>query len=346
MPTDNLTPILPQYVNATMMSCLRSCPQKFHNEFILGLRPPGLSINLHAGGAFAHSLDVVRHEVFVNNRSLPNALVRANAAFEIYWGDFQIPENKTTTKRPDRVWAAVEAYFNQYMPRTDHIQPYFVGGKPTFEFTFAIPLEPTVSFEDAQEIDPKILRGYFPAHPVTGDPFLYTGRFDMMGEYLGMPIICDDKTSGQGHYANWSEKWDLRSQFIGYTWACKELGIKADSVVVRGVGILMKSIALAEAIKPYSNDLRAKWLEQLRRDLWRIVTMWKEGYWDYNLAESCTAFGNCVYATACQSHDPEPWLKKTSMYVGGIPPPLIRRKEARRPKLPRKSFTQPHNRRH
>jgi len=293
MPTDKLIPILPQYIDATMIACFRSCPQKFYNEFILGLRPPGLSVDLHAGGAFAHALEVVRKEVFINQRSLSDALIRANAAFEIYWGDFQIPEFKTTTKRPDRVWAAVEEYFRQYTPMTDHIQPYFVDGKPTFEFTFAVPLD---------------LPG-FPMHPVTGDPFLYTGRFDMMGEYIKLPVICDDKTSGQGHYSGWAEKWDLRSQFIGYTWACKQLGIEADTVVVRGVGILIKSIALAEAIKPYSDDLRAKWLEQLRRDLWRIVYMWREGYWDYNLAESCTAFGNCVFATACQSTNPEAWLK-------------------------------------
>jgi len=229
--------------------------------------------------------------------------MRASAAFEIYWGDFRIPEHKTTTKRPDRVWAAVEEYFRQYPPTSDHIQPYFVDGKPTFEFTFAIPLEPVV--------DHDTLPGskLWPTHPVTGDPFLYTGRFDMMGEYLGNPVICDDKTSGTGHYSGWSEKWDLRSQFIGYTWACQQLGIAADTTVVRGVGILMKSIALAEAIKPYSDDLRAKWLEQLRRDLWRITDMWNSGYWDYNLGETCTSYGQCVYSTACQSANPEPWLK-------------------------------------
>jgi PD-(D/E)XK nuclease superfamily len=310
MPTDSLTPILPQHIDATMVSCFRACPRKFYHEFILGLRPPGLSIDLHAGGAFAHALEVVRKEVFINARPLSEALVRANAAFEIYWGDFQIPEHKTTTKRPDRVWAAVEEYFRQYAPHTDHIQPYFVNGKPTFEFTFAIPLGPTT---DDEAIELVKLTGetqhLWPTHPVTGDPFLYTGRFDMMGEYLGNPVICDDKTSGTGHYSGWSEKWDLRSQFIGYTWATQQLGIPCDTTVVRGVGILMKSIALAEAIKPYSDDLRAKWLEQLRRDLWRICDMWQSGYWDYNFAETCTSYGNCVYSMACQSHDPEPWLK-------------------------------------
>jgi hypothetical protein len=276
-----------------MTTAFRNCPRKFYNEFILGLRPPGLSIDLHAGGAFAHSVETVRREIFINHRTLPEALLRALAAFEIYWGDFRIPEQKKTNKTPERVWAAVESYFKMYPPAHGSHSPYFLDGKPTLEFTFAIPLDGPG----------------WPTHPVTNDPFLYAGRFDLLGEYLGVPIVCDDKTSGQGHYANWSEKWDLRGQFIGYTWACRELGIDVDAVAVRGVGIQMNGIAHAEAIKPYSDSLRAKWLEQLRIDLHRIVEMWHSGYWDYNFGEACTNYGNCVFAQSCQSATPEAWLR-------------------------------------
>ena len=306
MPTDTLNPILPAHIDATMISCFRSCPRKFYNEFILGLRPSGLSIDLHAGGAFAHAVEIVRREVHVNGRSVDDALIRANAAFEIYWGDFRVPEHKTTNKRPDRVWAAVERYFTQWGPLTDHIQPYIVDGKPTLEFTFAIPLEPSV---DHRSLVSPTGEYQFPLHPVTGDPFMYTGRFDMLGDYRGRPVVCDDKTMGQSPGANWSEKWDLRSQFISYTWACKQLGIDADDCVVRGIGILKTEINLAEAIKPYSDALRAKWLEQLRRDLWRIVECWQSDYWDYNMAETCTSYGLCPYIQACQSIDATPWLK-------------------------------------
>ncbi len=290
---ETLTPILPAYVDSTMMTAFRSCPRKFYNEFVLGLRPPGISVDLHAGGAFAHALEVVRNEIHVNQRSLPDALLRANAAFEIYWGDFVIPEFKKTNKRPDRVWAAVESYFETYPPLSDHIQPYLSNGKPTFEFSFAIPL-------DGPD---------WPLHPISNEPFLYSGRFDMLGEYMGMPIVEDDKTSGAGHYANWAEKWDLRSQFIGYTWACRELGIDVDSVAVRGVGIQMTQIAHAEAIKVYSHHLRSIWLEQLRRDLTRLVKCWNEGYFDYDFGDACTSFNNCMFMQPCQSPNPEPWLK-------------------------------------
>lgn len=294
-----LKPILPNYIDATMMSCFRSCPRKFYNEFVLGLRPAGVSVDLHAGGAFAKALEVVRYEVFVNHRDMAEALLRGHAAFDMYWGNFTIPEFKTTTKHPDRVWEAVVQYFNTFPPLMDHIQPYMVDGKPTFEFTFAIPLD----MDGGGPVEA------WPVHPETGEPFLYSGRCDMVGEYMGLPIVCDDKTMGQSPGQNWSEKWDLRSQFIGYTWAAQQLGMEVDSVAVRGVGILMKSINLAEAIKPYSDYLRAMWLEQLRRDLWKIVECWSSGYWDYNLAETCTSYGLCPYSTSCQSANPNSWLE-------------------------------------
>ena len=306
--TNQLTPILPTYIDATMTSCFRSCPRKFYNEFILGLRPPGISIDLHAGGAFAHAVEVVRKEFYVNGHSLVDALLRGRAAFEIYWGEFEIPEHKKTTKKPENVWRAVEDYFRAYDPLTDHIQPYMVDGKPTLEFTFAIPLEPGIG-----GIHDEFDSGMWPLHPVTGNPFVYAGRIDMLGEYLGMPIVCDDKTSGTGHYGNWTEKWDLRGQFIGYTWAANVLGIPADQVAVRGVGIMATQTALAEAIKPYSDSLRERWLEQLRRDLWRIVRMWDKGYFDYNFAESCVDYSGCIFSQPCQSNDPDPWLKNMTV---------------------------------
>lgn len=308
---DVLTPILPSHIDSTMMSCFRSCPRKFYNEFVLGLRPPGISIDLHAGGCFATALEVVRKEIHMNGRSLSEALLRANAAFEIQWGDFVIPESKKTNKTPDRVWAAVEDYFRIYPPLTDHIQPYMVNGKPTFEFTFAIPLEPACMVLPSDPVTNahNFKLGYFPLHPVTGEPFLYVGRFDQLGEYLGRPIVEDDKTAGTSAGFGWAEKWDLRSQFIGYTWACQQMGIDVEDVCVRGVGILMTKIDHAEVIKPYSNHLRDLWLEQLRRDLWRLVSMWNEVYFDYNFGDACSAFSNCMFTQPCQSPDPEPWLK-------------------------------------
>jgi hypothetical protein len=293
IPGTDIRPSLKPYVDSTMISCFRSCPRKFWLEFVRGLRPPGLSIDLHAGACFASAIEEVTKQIFLSNRTLEEALLRALAAFEIQWGEFTIPEFKKTAKTKDNVWLAVESYFAQYPPLTDHVQPYFSNGKPTFEFTFSIPLD---------------LPG-FPVHPETGDPFIYSGRFDLLGSLHGRPVVRDEKTTGTGFYANWSEKWDLRSQFIGYTWACRQLGIDLDTVVVRGVGIMKTQIAHAEVQKIYSEALREKWLFQLGRDLTRMVAMWNEGYFDYDFADACSSYGNCIFVSSCASPNPEMWLQ-------------------------------------
>lgn len=310
--TSSLLPILPPNIDATMMSAYRSCPRKFFNEFIYGLRPPGLSIDLHAGGCFASAIENIRHDIHLNGASYHDACLRAQMAFEIQWGDFEIPTHKDTAKTKDRIWEAVvggentdsRGYFEEYPPLTDHIQPYVANGRPTIEFTFAVPLEPAV--HSAQGHDGTA----FPLHPVSGEPFMYSGRLDMLGHDTRSGLIVgeDDKTQGTGFYGNWSEKWDLRSQFIGYTWAMQQLGINCEHIAVRGIGILKTKFHHAEIIKPYSNFLRARWHEQLRRDLWRLVDSWNTGYWDYNLAESCTNYGNCMFLQACQSPNEELWL--------------------------------------
>jgi hypothetical protein len=285
-------PSLPLHVDSTMMTCFRSCPRKYFLEFVMGYRPPGLSIDLHAGGCFAQAIETTYREIYEKGASLQEALLKAHAAFLLSWGDFQIPDYKRTSKTLDRVWQAVEEYFQNWPSQTDHIKPYIAAdGKATFEYTFAIPLEPTHPIVDDGVS--------FPCHP-SGDPFLYAGRLDMLGELNGRPIGRDEKTTGRSFSSTWSETWDLRSQFIGYTWAMREGGIPdVDTIAVRGICILKESIKFAEAIKTYPDFMRERWKEQLRRDLWRLRRAWNEGYFDYNLGDSCTNYGNCVFMTPC-----------------------------------------------
>lgn len=306
-----MTTPLPLHIDSTMISAFRSCPQKYLLEFAEGLRPQQPSIDLHAGSMYALALETAYKEFHTGGRSLSDALAIAEVTFHEAWGDFEIPPWKKTAKTRDRMWEAVESYFAKYPPRTDHVQPFFnPDGTPTFEFTFAIPLEPAVPYDPKQPD----FKDYFPLHP-SGDPFLYCGRFDMLGTYNDLPCVKDDKTSGSNPAtdSNWSAKWNLRSQFIGYTWACQQSGIPLDTVIVRGVGILKTKIEHAEAIKVYSNDLRMRWLDQVRRDLWRLVTMAYNEEFDYNFADACTAYGNCLFMDVCQSAQPEQW--KTQFVV-------------------------------
>jgi hypothetical protein len=309
-PTPTPTPAkpeLPLHFDSTMRTAAASCLRKFYHEFVEARRPAGLSIDLHAGACFASALEEVYRQVFNHGKDLASALLMAEAKFFQEWGDVEPPDWKRTAKTKDRVWEAIEFYFSQWSPLTDHAKPYIAAdGKATLEYSFAIPLEPAC---DSADFDRVVGGGTpcFPLHP-SGSPFIYCGRFDMLANLNGRPAPKDDKTTGASIGQNWVKQWDMRGQFLGYLWALQQCGIDAKEVVVRGLAIQKTQFVNAEAIKPYSQYLIAKWHEQLRRDLWRIRRAWDENYWDYNFGDSCTAYGLCPYLDACTSPNPDQWL--------------------------------------
>src|SRR5258706_489223 len=204
LPMSDAQYILSSHIDSTMRSTFVSCPQKFRSEFCLGLRQTEISIDLHAGACFSATLERFYREVFFNGCDTTVALGRAYATFTHEWGDFVIRKEKHP-KTPENMWAAIESYVATYPPRTDPCQPYFTDGVPSFEFSFAIPLD---------------FPG-FPLHP-SGDPFIYTGRFDMFGKWNNLPVVRDEKTAQRLEY-NWAEKWDLRAQFFALPLAAPRL---------------------------------------------------------------------------------------------------------------------------
>lgn len=313
-----VSPELPLHVDSTMITCSRECLQKFYNEFVLGLRPAIKGIDLHAGGCFASAIEDVNQGFHCANLPFEEALKDAFRKFMVSWGD--IVPLKETPKTRENVWAAVEEYFRKWGPHTDPVQPYRLNGVPTFEFTFAIPLLPISSGIDA---------GGFPAHP-SGNPFIYTGRIDALGEYLTKPVARDEKTT-TSIGATWANKWTLRSQFMGYCWALQKSGIPVDTVVVRGIGILKTKLTLVETMKTFSNFMIARWLEQTRRDLWRIRRAWDENYWDFNLGEACSQYGGCMFADLCTSPEPSRWYSNFAVNRWN---PLLKNPIAKQESLP------------
>src|SRR5262245_24327447 len=248
--------ILPKHIDSTMISCARSCSQKFFLEFCHGLRPTRFSIDLHAGACFATAVETVGKCVHEHKMDLESALQRALAVFLDAWGDLE-PE-KDTPKTKERVWEAVEEYFKMWPPLTDHVQPHFINGKATYETTFAIPLEPAAHPVDV-DLDEIGAYTSFPLHP-SGEPFLYSGKLDRLGDWRGKLVGQDEKTT-TSIGAKWSDQWQLRSQYIGYTWALQQMGLLVDTIIVRGIGILKTKFTLVEAAPMYNSFLVERWHE-------------------------------------------------------------------------------------
>ena len=283
------TPIaLPQHIDSTMLSCFRSCPRRFFWSHIRGLHPRSRSADLHAGGCFASALERFYHELS-KGKTVDESKLAMFSTFTREWGDYVAPDKNP--KSQDNMWVALDDYVRTYPPAIDRFQ--FLknpDGSPTAEFSFAIPLD----FDG------------FPLHP-SGEPFIYTGRTDGLGLYDGKILCFKDEKTTKSIGARWADQWNLRGQFIGYTWAGKMSGLDIEHILVRGVGILMREIKQIEILKHYSQTLRDRWFAQLRRDLERLVSCWNDGFFDMNFGESCTAYGACPFVPLCESPTPEMW---------------------------------------
>lgn len=290
MPLDlpaGVTAELPQTIDSTMLTTFRACPRKFYYEFVLGLRPARTSIHLHAGGAIASAIERVRKGVYNEGLTTNRALQLAFADFKEFWGeDFPVPEDSHKTFF--NCFRSVVSYFEFWDPKTDPIQPFDFGHGGTFEFSFALPT--------------RVL------HP-SGQPFLFAGRADMLGKYLGKPCIVDEKTS-KSQSSSFAFKWGMRGQFLGYIKAIRDtLGLKVDTAVIRGTALLKTEIKHQQAIQTYADFLIERWSEELERTLLAIRHCWETETWPYNFGDSCDAYGECPFKIVCTARDQEVWLK-------------------------------------
>ena len=284
----------PAVVDSSMFATFKACPQKFFRSSMEHWKGKGESIHLHAGKAFADGLEAARRAFYEQELDAESAIEAGGAALMESYGDFQPGEGEAKTL--DRMLGALVFYFDVWPLERNgnsakpHVMP---SGKLGIEFSFAEPL------------------GY--RHPQTGDPIIYCGRADMISDYADGLYIQDEKTTSQLG-ASWSRKWDLRSQFIGYTWAAKHNNLPVNGVLVRGVSILKTKYDKAEAITNFSLWEVERWYNRVLRDLARMEDMWRrtprEGYnaWDYDLDEACTAYGGCQFTQVCKSPEPESWL--------------------------------------
>lgn len=280
---------LPETIDSTIVGEFVACPTKFYWSFCRKLGPKEGSIDLIAGGSFARGLEVLRKSYYgPDKQSLPQALEAGMLAAIASYGDVVVPEYKSA-KSVDRVCTALAAYVEKWNPATDHIQPHYgPDGNPLVEFTFAIPLP---------------IR-----HPETGNPFIYAGRFDLVGLYNGQLIGVDEKTTSQLG-PTWTNKWNLRGQFTGYCWALREHGHPVVGMVARGVSFLKNSHGFEESLQMRPQWMVDQWYEQLLFNVRRMVQAWESGWFDQDFGDTCAGYSGCAFQRLCTVVNPEDWIE-------------------------------------
>lgn len=293
----------PVAITNTIREAFRVCPQKFYWAHVRNLVPAYPSIHLHAGASFAKGLEVARRTFYENKTSAFEAERAGVSALIEAYGTFDADNDMLdSNKSLSNLLRGYEDYFMEYKLGEDSIQPFMTPeGKAALEFSFTIPTN-------------------IP-HPDTGDPILYAGKFDMLGQSSdgGSLWVVDEKTTSQLG-AQWANQWDLNSQFTGYCMAAREFGYPVVGAMIRGVGLLKTKITHQQVPVYRSQWQIDRWWTQLHRDIRMMLALWQadnsaqgdaEGSgaeYDFALGSACTSYGNCPYKKLCMSPTPEQWL--------------------------------------
>jgi hypothetical protein len=258
-------------------------------------------VHLVAGGAFASGIERAREVFYVEGRPPAEAEAEGMTALVTHYGDFECPPE--SAKSLERMIGALEFYFFNYPLGQDGADPITLpSGRRGIEFSFAEPLGV--------------------AHPVTGDPILYTGRSDMVANRHKTGIWNYDEKTTSSLGATWGRQWEMRSQFTGYNWALLRQGIKPAGTIVRGISVLKTKYDTME-VPTHRSEYEIKlWEQQAVRDVKRMIQCWFEGYWDYDLDGACTEYGGCAFQSICKVSNPEEWLP--SKFVQRVWDPLER----------------------
>lgn len=283
--TINPKPDFPAFIDSTNRSMWVDCPHKYFLGVLNKIAPATTSIHLNAGAAFAKGMEAARKAYYVDKLSRADAETSGARALLLAYGDYVCGENDVKT--PERMLGAFDYYMSIWPLDEDPVRVYCPEGTPAVEFSFAIP------------IDVK--------HPITGDPILYCGRFDAIGEFGGALYAIDEKTTSSLG-AQWNNQWALRGQMIGYQWSARQFGHPVVGALIRGVSILKTKYDHAQSVNQFPDWLVDRWYEQLCRDVRNMITAWDSGVFDQAFADPCNSYGGCQFKMLCSSPNPESWL--------------------------------------
>lgn len=279
----------PGVIDSSMIGYWRACRKKFWWRHMRNLAPRGSNIHLHAGGCFAKGLEAARNSFFRDGHTADASIWDGCAAVIHAWGEEDLYEDEK--KGLGRVLGGLDYYLTEAFPlATDYMLPFELEpGKRAVECNFGLPIGIN--------------------HPVTGDPILYAGRFDMLAVHRDQQVLFveDDKTTSSLG-ATWSARWTLRSQFTGYVWGAQQYGLPVAGAIVRGISFLSNHYEKAESIQMRPQWMVDQWLATTQEDIREMIRSWEREIWLANLDDSCAAYGGCPYITLCSTPNPEPFV--------------------------------------
>jgi len=275
----------PSIWDSTIRSSYVDCARMFYWEYMRKKREHEGSVHLHFGGAFAAGCDTFRKSYYLHKLSYEDSLAEATRAILLEWGNFESIDGNHKTL--ENCILALDAYFTNYHPDFDPIQPYMTDGVPAVEFSFALPLDVM--------------------HPDTGEPLLYCGRFDMVGVFNNALWVVDEKTTTRLG-GSWGKQWIMRGQFLGYIKAAQEFGLDVVGAIVRGTAIHKNDFAFAEVLLPTHQWKIDQWWEQVNIDVARAKEDYLVGHFSQAFGSACSAYSGCPFSRLCDTPDPERWV--------------------------------------
>ena len=268
------------------MASFAACEQKARQEFFLSFVPRESNIHLNTGSAFAKGIEVFRRSYYDPKSSAKGDFERARlSGFYALTHAFGLHEREPADDEPKShcgISAAFESYIHHYHPSKDYLRPYVHEGVPVIEFSFVLPIDVP--------------------HPESGEPLLYSGRFDTAAELHSSIFGVDEKTTTFSLTERWRKQWDLRSQFTGYCWGARAFGLPVAGVIVRGTSIQKTQITHGEAITYRPQWMIDLWYENLLSRVRRMIHAWEISTFEYNFADACTSYGGCPFVKVCSAN--------------------------------------------
>lgn len=271
----------PTVIDNSMLSQWRKCPRRFFEAYILHHAPNLPSIHLHAGAAFASGLETTRRAYYADGLPEEEAIQKGFQAVVKAYGDFTPTDNNLKTV--SRMSGALIHYFKNWPLCLDRYKPAQLGDRLGIEFSFLIPLD------------------IF--HPITNDPLLYYGRFDLIAQHDETLQLwgVDDKTASKLG-KSWHDAYTFPAQFLGYICGARRVGIDLAGFKIRGLSVLKDAYGCAEHTLYTNPTLVNRWWDSVHAQIEEIIHQWHQHDFPYNMDSGCTAYyTRCPFMDLCLS---------------------------------------------